>query len=296
MATLPSMRAVEDLLEKRVRSLSLLRSAVLGDACFVGAVRLTQADIAGHLGEQAMVASCRQHYVLAVSLGRLLSLHHMHDLLRATAQLMAEFEHFAGDTIVPDALLGMRLLGGSSKDDYFPDTLPRPIHHGRTQPTTAADKHGAGVVDAGSADVDTAVTPSVHVDSAVAADHPSRDAAIPAVSSATTNTATTHSSNRSSAGSGASPLESVPPLTTSLHTAGGHVVYEHLQRPPWVRGRCALFDTRTKAHIHPRHVAFKPLPPFTSIRGMSHSNTSPPPFPPFPSIPCSRLPPWTISQ
>lgn len=174
--------SVVDLTARRLATIAYLRSVLAGAAAF-GVVALAPVDFGRLLGAPALAKLTRQLAVLALSLGRLASLRSSGDVLRGAAQLFVEFEHYCGDTIVPDALRAIRLMRGGGTSASGDPTAAHP---------------DAGVDD----DVD-----------------PHYPDTLPPIVAATA------------------------PITPTLHTAGGAVVYEHLLvATPLVRARFATCD------------------------------------------------------
>ena len=115
---------MEQLLQRRLASLRYLRAVVRGERFYFESVRCSPAEVAACApgGVDASGARSRMQYMLALSVGRCLSLAHPLLLLRAACQTFHELEHFSGD--------GGRVasvLGGARGDDgdFYPSSLPR---------------------------------------------------------------------------------------------------------------------------------------------------------------------------
>lgn len=112
-------------LRKRQHEFAYLRGCLGGEifafnAALLGCADVEAASVSGGCSDLTPL-----WYRCLLSLGRLLTSLGKPDqadtLLRAACQLMAEVEHAAGDTVIPDTLLALASVGGAN--DTFPDSV-----------------------------------------------------------------------------------------------------------------------------------------------------------------------------
>jgi len=115
---------VADLGKRRATLENLLR-VVRGEIPCFNSVLLQPADLLLSAPSQQLAARSRAWFMLALSVGRMLASlgapEQADVLLRASCQLMAEYEHSAGDTIIPDSILAFAAARGT--EDVYPDTV-----------------------------------------------------------------------------------------------------------------------------------------------------------------------------
>lgn len=141
----PSLPGVEHAIEKRLESFDFLRRASRGESFFMNSVLVTPEECVAEMGEGELQKRCRLFYSLALSVGRVAQLSDAATILRAACQLMAEVEHAAGDTIIPDALLSLSLRS-SALEDFYPDTLSQ---HVNAKPGGGGGGGGSGTASTG---------------------------------------------------------------------------------------------------------------------------------------------------
>jgi hypothetical protein len=196
-----AVTALTTFINKRILAFDYLKRSIRGETYFLNICMLGPNDFADSYDTSGLSLMSRRFSLLLLSFGRVLSLDNSADALRACAQLMAEYEHYVGDTIVPDAILSLNFRRGVI-EDFYPDSLPASKGKSTLPISPAGTGLVAGVSEAGSA----SNAPSA---STVASEK--------AASAAATKAA--HQSE---------------PVKPTLHTAGGAVVYEYMLTSPMV--------------------------------------------------------------
>lgn len=112
-------------LRKRQHEFAYLRGCLAGEHFAFNSALLGAGDIESASTAAGLTDLTPLWYRCLLSLGRLLTSLGKPDqadtLLRSCCQLMAEVDHAAGDTVIPDTLLALASVGGAN--DTFPDSV-----------------------------------------------------------------------------------------------------------------------------------------------------------------------------